>query len=273
MLGPPVMASRLQPELSSVLEDVRRAAPARGRRGSRAFVAEGQRLLERAWRAGWLPREVLLGDGAELDPLAREAEARGAHARRVPEVLLLELAEGRRSGLVTALFDVPQPLSVDELVAATDPSSVFLVLVDVDEPGNVGALIRTALASGAAGAICAGSTDPFHPKAVRTSLGSSFKLPLAFSSGEALLAALRQNGIVSLAAVARQGEPIDRAAWPRGRVALCVGNEAHGLPDGVRAEADVRVSIDLSLEADSFSVNAAAAVCLYEIQRRARFEG
>jgi TrmH family RNA methyltransferase len=267
------MASRLQPELSSVLEDVRRAATARGRRGIGAFVAEGQRLLARGFRAGWVPREVLLGSGADLDPLAREAEARGARTRRVPEDVLLELAEGRRSGLVTALFDVPRAQSIAELVGATSsPSSVFLVLVDVDEPGNVGALIRTALASGAAGVICAGSTDPFHPKAMRTSLGSTFKLPLGFSSGEALLDALRQNGIASLAAVARQGEPIDRASWPRGRLALCVGNEGSGLPERLRAEADVRVSIDLSPEADSFSVNAAAAVCLYEIQRRARLE-
>ena len=174
-------------------------------------------------------------------------------------------------GLVTALFPVPAPLAPSAFWAAQ--RGVYLVLVDVVEPGNVGALIRTALASGACGAICVGSSDPFHSKAVRTSLGSLFKLPLLHvASGEALIDTLRARGVHSVATVARGGEPLDRAPWPSGDLALLVGNEGAGLPDRLRDAADQRVTIELSTQADSFCVNAAAAVCLYEVQRRRRFE-
>jgi tRNA G18 (ribose-2'-O)-methylase SpoU len=107
---------------------------------------------------------------------------------------------------------------------------------------------------------------------VRTSLGSLFKLPIArLGSSDGLIETLRDRAIHSLAAVARDGASVDRATWPPGNVALIVGNEGAGLPARVRDAADGRVTIDLSNEADSFCVNAAAAVCLYEVQRRFRF--
>jgi TrmH family RNA methyltransferase len=262
---------------SRVMEDVRRTATARGRAQLGAFSFEGRRLLERALRAGRPPRDVLVGASLgrgtpDLERLLAAVEAAGARWHEAPDAELLELAEGRRAGLITALSPLPAGPSLDELLRPSRAASVFLVIVDVVEPGNVGALIRTALATGAAGAVCVGSTDPFHPKAVRTSLGSLFKLPIARSSScEGLLEILRARSVHALATVARGGEAVDRASWPRGNVALLVGNEGAGLPERVRDAADGRVTIDLSQEADSFCVNAAAAVCLYEVQRRARF--
>jgi len=270
-------APRSSSDHSKVLEDLRRTATARGRARLGAFSLEGRRLLERALRAGWVPREVLVGaalrrEAPELESLLAGVESAGGRWREAPDAALLELAEGRRSGLIAALLPLPAGPSLAELLGAARVPAVFLVMVDVVEPGNVGALIRTALASGAAGAVCVGATDAFHPKAIRTSLGSSFKLPIArASSSEGLLEALRSTAIHSLATVARGGTSVDRASWPRGSVALIVGNEGAGLPDRVRDAADSRVTIDLSQEADSFCVNAAAAVCLYEVQRRFRF--
>lgn len=259
------------------MEDIRRTATARGRTQLGAFSLEGRRLLERALRAGLTPSAVLVGaslraETPSLEPLLAQVEAMGARCHEAPDRALLELAEGRRSGLIAALLPLSAGPSLDELIGSAPAPASFLVIVDVVEPGNVGALIRTALASGAAGAVCVGSSDPFHPKAVRTSLGSSFKLPITrVSSSDGLLEALRSRGVHSLATVARGGAAVDRASWPRGNVALIVGNEGEGLPERVRDSADGRVTIDLSTEADSFCVNAAAAVCLYEVQRRFRF--
>lgn len=255
------------------MEDVRRVATAKGRAGVGAFLVEGRRMLERALRAGWVPREVLVGRAlADSTELIARVEALGGRCHLEPDEALLELSQGRRSGLFCALFELPSALPPSELLEARGAPAVFLVLVDVEEPGNVGALLRTALASGAAGLICVGSSDPFHPKAVRTSLGSLFKLPFTrVPSSEGLLPLLRARAIYSLAAVARDGQSIDRASWPRESVAIFVGNEGQGLSEGVRSGADARVSIDLSAAADSFCVNAAAAVCLYEVQRRLRF--
>jgi TrmH family RNA methyltransferase len=259
------------------MEDVRRVVTAKGRAGVGAFLVEGRRMLERALRAGWAPRQLLVGEAvareqAEVRSLLAQVTALGCAWHEVPDGALLELAQGRSSGLLTALFGVPSGLPLPALITQRLPPAVYLALVDIDEPGNVGALIRTALASGAAGAICVGSSDPFHPKAVRTSLGSLFKLPLTrLPSSEGLVASLRSLDVYSVATVARDGTALDRAVWPAGSIALLVGNEGQGLCERLRSSADGRVSIDLSVEADSFSVNAAAAVCLYEVQRRLRF--
>jgi len=267
------MAQHQPRDWAPLFERVRRVATAKGRAMEGAFVAEGRRLLERALRAGWVPREVVVAAGAgEQDPtlgvLLAELAALGRQVWRAPDAALLELSEGRRAGLVTSLFDLPPNPPLPALLQARPAPAVFLVLIDVEEPGNVGALIRTALACGAAGLICVGSTDPFHPKAVRTSLGSSFKLSIARASAPLLFDTLHALGIHSLAAVAREGSPLHVASWPRGSVAVLVGNEARGLPEAWRDAADVRVSIDLCRAVDSFSVNAAAAICLYEVQRR-----
>jgi TrmH family RNA methyltransferase len=262
-------------ELLAVMEDVRRVSTARGRAQVGAFLAEGRRLFERGIRAGWVPREVLVGADArremrELEPLLAEVAVLGGRVLEAPDAELLVLSEGRRSGLLSVLFRLPPALELERLLAS--PAGPVLVIVDVVEPGNVGALVRTALASGAAGAICVGASDPFHPKAVRTSLGSLFKLPLArLGTSEDLIGTLRGHGVHCLATVARDGEAIDRAVWPRGNLALLVGNEGQGLPTRLRDAADQRITIDLSSAADSYCVNAAAAVCLYELQRRRRF--
>lgn len=267
--------SGLSNEVRRLLEDVRRVATSKGRASVGAFASEGRRLLERALRAGWRPRALLVGDGEietdpELGALLRSDTAVGLAVHRVPDAALLELGEGRRAALVTALFDLPREASVSALLARATPPALYLVVVDVEEPGNVGALLRTALASGAAGMLCVGATDPFHPKAVRTSLGSSFKLPFVRFAGAAseLIGELRAAGVHSLAAVARGGEPLHRGAWPAGNVAIIVGNEAQGLTEQWRSLADARISIDFSRAADSFGVTAAAAICLYEAQRR-----
>jgi TrmH family RNA methyltransferase len=258
-------------DLGHLFEQVRRVATAKGRADTGLFAAEGRRLLERALRAGWVPRNVLLGEAAarepELSALLAAWPVLGQSVQRVPDRALLELSGGRHAGLVTALFEVPRGVPLSELLAQPPPA-VFLVVVDVTEPGNVGALVRTALACGAAGVICVGATDPFHPKAVRTSLGSTFKLPFTRAFPEEVLPQLRAAGVHSLAAVARDGVSLSRATWPQGSAAVLVGNESQGLGERWREGADSRVSIDLSRAADSFCVNAAAAICLYEVQRR-----
>lgn len=260
----------------AALEDVRRTATRRGRAALGAFATEGLRLLERGLRAGRTPRQVLIGASLRqaepaLPALLARLEAEGCPWLELPDARLLELAEGRRSGLCTALFELPPAQGLPEWLAARPPGALLLGLVDVREPGNVGALVRTALASAAAGVICAGDSDPYHPKAVRTSLGSVFKLPCLQVHGEpGLVDELRALGVHCLAAVARGGERLRDARWPERSLALFVGNEGQGLAAGFVARVDGSVRIDLSAELDSYSVNAAAAICLYEIQRRRR---
>jgi TrmH family RNA methyltransferase len=200
-------------------------------------------------------------------------EVQGQPCWEVDGEQLAQLADGRSSGRLVALIDLPPPREASRLLLEAPPRATFLGLCDVRDPGNVGALIRTALASGAEAILTASGTDPFHPRAVRTSLGAVFKMPLASLPDEGvLLDVLAEAGVCALAAVARGGEALDSARWPGGKLALVMGNEGVGLSGLVRARAGLRVSIDLSERADSHCVNSAAAVCLYEIQRRRRLE-
>lgn len=254
---------------SSVAVDVRRAMTAKGRQQLGRMVVEGERLLWRAIRAGYPPRQLLVADSlyrAEepaqegVHALLSAAAATGAALYVVPDEVLLHISEGRNSGLLVGLCELPTNRQMPQ------PLGTVLCLVNVEEPGNVGAMIRTALASGASALLSVGGCDVFHPKAVRTSLGSLFTLPIlrVRHIDEALEAT---RGLTRLAAVAQEG----KAPWEvpiAGSAALFMGNEGSGLPDDVVRVLDEPVTIPMPVGVDSFSVNAAAAVLLYELRRR-----
>src|SRR5690606_8673746 len=158
------------------------------RRSRGDLVGIGRRSkqrAERAVRAGSPPWRLIVSqrlmrqkDGRTRAVLS-ELEQVGRQVFAVPEAILLELADGRNSGLMFGLCVVPEQPTLQKLrERAQADGAPIVVLVDVEEPGNVGALIRTALAAGAVGLVAAGSSDAYHPKAVRTSMGSVFKLPI-----------------------------------------------------------------------------------------------
>lgn len=260
-----------------VAEDIRRAATRRGRATSGCCAVEGLRLHERALRAGARVETVLLGEGLrdrgdergrELIGHLEESETR---VLVVPDAALLELTEGREAGLV-GLVALPRVPALKDLLASPGtPPQVLLVAVDIEDPGNVGALARTALASGAVALVGVGITDGWHPRAVRTSMGSVFKLALpTYTDVTPLLAELDSLGTRCLAAVTSGGTPVQRISFDGRPLAFFLGSEAFGLPDGLTALLHEKVSIPMASGVDSFSVNAAAAVLLYESIRRSR---
>lgn len=255
---------------SGVVEDLRRALAPKGRQQLNQYVAEGLRLIERAVRAGCAPKRVVISQrlfrnrDARLSKLLNELSECGCEVHPVPEGIALELAEGRKGGLLFGLCAVPEAPSLSELCA--QDSGPLLVLVDVEEPGNVGALVRTALASGARGLIAVGVSDPFHPKAVRTSMGSLFKLPIVrVSTAQEVVAHLPAQDCVG--AVPEGGEPPWKLSLA-GNKAMFVGRESEGLPSALVDALGARVSIPMPGGVDSFSVNAAAAILLYESRRQ-----
>src|SRR5688572_30048253 len=105
------------------MEDVRRVSTARGRAQVGAFLAEGRRSLERGLRAGWVPRELLVGASArrespELEPLLAQVSGLGGRVLEAPDAELLALSDGRRSGLLAVLFRLPPPLELERLLVA-----------------------------------------------------------------------------------------------------------------------------------------------------------
>jgi TrmH family RNA methyltransferase len=140
---------------------------------------------------------------------------------------------------------------------------------DVEKPGNVGAILRSADAVGADAVITAGGTDLFNPNVIRASVGTVFSVPVASGSAADVAAWLRQRDIRIVAS------RVDAAALHveanlTGPLAIILGSEANGLSDAWRG-ADVEgVRLPMLGGADSLNVSAAAAVLLYEAWRQRR---
>ncbi len=255
--------------------DVERTATVAGRRGLGRLSIEGLRVCERALRSGAVVERVLVAESrlASPDPrlsrLLEELQASGSQIVEAPDEVLDRLTAGRDLGGLVGLVPLPADRGLSGCLAA--PDATLLVAVDVEDPGNVGALMRTGLASGIAGFAAIGKSDPFHPRAVRTSMGSLFRLPILRRSELApFLEELSGRGVATLAAVADGGTPLPELTCLEGAVALFVGNESFGLADPARDVLDLQLTIPMADRVDSFSVNAAAAVLLYGIGRARR---
>lgn len=239
---------------------------------------EGPHALAAALDAGAGLEDVLhepVDDGGEVAGLVQRAAAAG-----VPTA---ELAPGTIARVADAV--TPQPVvavaeccdvAIDELVAvAAHPGAgPVVVLHDVRDPGNVGTLVRTAEASGAAGVVVAGeSADVFGPKAVRASAGAVFHVPVAVAPDTvAALGALAAGGVRVLGATAEAATAHDEAGLT-GPLALVLGNEGAGLPGEVLDRVAARVAIPIEGRAESLNVAAAGAVLCFEAARQRRRSG
>lgn len=220
--------------------------------------------------------EVLYEAGADEGLLARALAA---------GVAVLELEAGTLAKVTDAV--TPQPVvavapwcdaEVDAVVHAAVGDAAgprhVVVLHDVRDPGNVGTLLRTAEASGAAGVIVSGqSVDVFSPKCVRSSAGALFHLPVAVAvatnDGVALVEQLQAAGLRVIGAEGSALDPYDECPLD-GAVALFLGNEAAGLPPDLLAAMDGAVSIPIAGRAESLNVAAAGAVLCFEAARQRR---
>ncbi len=238
------------------------------RNGDGAFVAEGAKLLDCALDSNASVEAVYVGAGALSSSGVRESveRAMGAGARA------FELAPGvleKIAGTVTpqpVLAVVRTPEASLEDLAETH---LVIVCVDVRDPGNAGALIRSADASGAGGVVCCdGTVDPFNPKTVRASAGSVLHVPVVTGvDAPAALSWLSSHGFALRGAVAHGGIPHTDVDWSR-RSAVVLGNEATGLDDVVRPRMDELVTVSMAGHAESLNVAIAGAVICFEALRQ-----
>ncbi|WP_420644775.1 TrmH family RNA methyltransferase [Candidatus Leptofilum sp.] len=256
----------------SVRTMIERTATAKGRASSGYFSIEGTRLHERAIRASAWPTAVLIADSMWQKPGERETAVLHQLAQQnipihpIPNAEMERLTQGRRLGGLLGLLPLPKPLNLANWLAAHS-APTLLVAVGVVDPGNVGGLIRTAHALGADLFVAAGGSDPYHPRAVRTSMGSIFKLPLVTTTLPELFATLRTTSIQTIGTVAEGGIALPNVAQGLRGTAVFMGSEYFGLPNELIDQLDILVTIPMSSGIDSFSVNAAAAIVLYELKR------
>jgi len=260
---------------------------------------EGVRLVEEALRSGCPIEAVLFSESGErhherLAPLIDRPEI-AIPILRTTDRLFEGVADTEHPQGVAALVR-PRAASFDDLLRVSEGvcSPLLVVLAGVQDPGNVGTILRTASAFGATGAVTAasgqsGTASPFSPKALRASAGAALHLPiLAGMSLPILLAQLRVANIRTLAASVhdaevvgarfsasqperQRGDAVPLAPWEVDwcePVALLVGNEGAGLPEEVERSADARIRIPISSGIESLNAAAAAAILFYEAARQ-----
>lgn len=179
------------------------------------------------------------------------------------------LAYGDRSDGVVLIVRIPRT-RLEDLVLSASP--LIVVTEEVEKPGNVGAILRSADAVGADAVIAVGGTDLFNPNVIRASVGTVFSVPVAIATAEEAVAWLRQRGVRILASrVDATNLHVD--ADLAGPLAIVLGSEADGLSDSWSIPGVEAVRLPMLGKADSLNVSAAAAVLLYEAWRQRRVSG
>jgi TrmH family RNA methyltransferase len=254
-----VLTSSKNPKVAGAARLKKRAY----REEDRRFLIEGAQGVGEALSAGAL--EMLFAVD-EAVPAVIRARAGGVETYVVSTEVMARLTSTvTPQGLVgvSPFMDVP--------LADIPAGGCIAVLHEVRDPGNAGTVVRSADAAGVSGVIFTGSSvDPYNPKAVRASAGSLYHLQLVRGvSTPVALEALSNRGVRLLAMDPSGAEDLYRADLS-GPVAFVFGNEAHGLPPGVRKLADTVVRVPHAGRAESLNLAAAATVCLFEWARRRR---
>ena len=239
----------------------------RGRERRGLALAEGVRLVEEALAAGVPVRGAVVSPALEVtrrgEALVRALLAAGIKVEHVDDRALTDFADTEHPQGVVAVIE-PRDWSLDDILLG--PRAAVLVLDAVQDPGNVGTMLRTALALGAAGVVALpGTADLSNAKVIRGSMGAFFRLPnVATDADELAIWATAHAAEVWITDAA--GDPVTRASRT-GPTLLVVGNEGAGVGELMAARASRRVGIPLAPGAESLNVAVAAGILLYEVLR------
>ena len=228
---------------------------------------EGFRILEEAIRSGLRFRAVFFSESA-----VPRAEKLLSQLGAQVETLLL--ADKLFSSAVPS--DAPQGVAAlarwkelsREDVLAKSPAGPILVIAGVQDPGNLGTILRSAEAFGAGGVLLGeGTVSPYNPKVVRASAGSVFRVPLARTKLSESLGWMKDHGLRLVGTASHKGTPLDQAKMA-GPLAIFVGSEGSGLPRDLIKEMNDIVAIPQVPQVESLNVGVAASIVLYEVMRQ-----
>jgi TrmH family RNA methyltransferase len=242
-----------------------RAGLSRGMRTAHNRIAiEGLHLVQEAAKSGLNLDTVFLQEGNE--ELLQRFPSGDAEVLILTEDVFLSAAMTEHPQGIAALVEAPQFTVQAMFPSAPGPAPLVVIAASLQDPGNLGTLVRSAEAFGATGMILLpGTVSLWNAKTLRASSGSAFRLPVLALTAEAAFTALRDHGVRILAAVARDG---DSEADLHGPSALLIGNEGSGLPEAWIAQADARVTIPFTGAVESLNAAIAGSVLLYDAMRQ-----
>lgn len=228
---------------------------------------EGPILLGEALHAKLRIKSVFIAQGAEKILDAFDIPA-NVEVLATPRDLLDSALATETPQPVAALVETPDWTWSHVLGSQRVPAALILVLAGIQDPGNLGTIIRSAEAFGADGIVCLpGTVNSWNPKAVRASAGSVFRMPLLNVTEEALLENLHGAGIRLVATTVQGAQAADMMNFAE-PVALVIGNEGNGVPLNLAAKADGTVTIPCPGPIESLNAAVAASVLLYEAARQ-----
>jgi len=260
------ITSRQNPRLKSVLALKSR----KGRREQCRFLAEGSRLLSEIHNTPEILLELWLSNEKIATPEGEKwisfAKSNDIPVFSLPDVLYNELSDTVTSQGLVGVMRLPQT-DLDRFLGAGKFKG--LLLDGIQDPGNLGTIIRTAEAMGFSFVLIPqGTTDPFGEKSVRASMGSVFHIPIIHSNNILLDLQLLKDAHYKIAgALLESSAPAHETPFGD-RLVLTVGNEGTGISKGIRAMLDYSVHIPMTGRVESLNAAAAVAMLAYEIQRR-----
>lgn len=227
----------------------------KGRREHGCFLVEGRKMVEEALASAF-PVEAVLADADRLAEFTLPAD--------VPVFTM-------SAHVLAAVCDTKTPQGIAAIVRMTEVAlsgSRFVAMDGVQDPGNVGTIIRTADAAGFDGVILSGQcADVFSPKVLRATMGSIFRMGVRVTENlPELLAQMAAEG-ASVLSSQLDGEPFYRRTPLKERFVLVIGSEGNGVTDAVKAVATHKVKLPMRGGAESLNAAVAAGIMMYELTR------
>jgi RNA methyltransferase, TrmH family len=262
---------RVEGRHNAAVKELRQAF-ARAELTDQGFCAiEGIRIVEEAIRSGLRFQAVFFRESAQ-NLAERLLPQIGAHVETLllPDSLFNASVSSEAPQGVAALILVKKS-SVQDVLERLQVGPL-MVVIGLQDPGNLGTILRSSEALGSAGVVLAqGTVSPFNSKVVRASAGSAFRLPIviAKAAGETdkIFKTMRAEGIRLIATSSHKGTPIDQTNLT-GPAAILVGSEGAGLPRDLLAQVDELVKIPHAPQVESLNAGVAASIVLYEAARQ-----
>lgn len=260
---------RVEGRHNTLVKDLRRAF-SRGELTDDGYCAiEGFRILEEAIRSGLRFRAVFFGESAEpraerlLSQLGSQVETLLLPDRLFANAVPSEAPQG-----VAALARWKE-FSLEDVLAKST-AGPLLAIAGVQDPGNLGTILRSAEAFGAGGVLLGdGTVSPFNPKVVRASAGSIFRLPVVRTKLPEALGPMKERGLRLVATASHKGTPLDQAKLS-GPLVIFIGSEGAGLSRDLIKAMDEVVAIPQAPQVESLNAGVAASIVLYEVMRQNR---
>lgn len=257
---------------NQTIKDLVRLKERKSDRCERSFIVEGRREIERALSCGYRLEELyycpdeLEGD---LDSLLKIAQCE--RLAEVSKQAFSKVATREGSDGLIALFEA-KTLRTEDISSRAKGEDLFvMVLENVEKPGNLGAVLRTADAIGVHGVILLGhEVDIWNPNVIRSSLGGVFSVPVVYLSNDRFFSFCRENKLSVVAAALTQKSSSLLQVNLKGPLAIVLGSEAHGISDEVLRKSDHQVLIPMLGVCDSLNVSVAAGIFAFEAMRQRR---